>query len=51
MIGAIIGDVTGSSYEFDNNTEDYDLDLFREGTTFTDDTVCTIAVADAPIFH
>jgi len=51
MIGAIIGDVTGSSYEFDNNTEDYDLDLFREGTTFTDDTVCTIAVADAILHH
>ena len=50
MIGAIIGDIAGSSYEFDNDMEHYDLDLFREGTTFTDDTVCTIAVADA-ILH
>lgn len=50
MIGAIIGDVIGSSYEFNNVTDRYDFDLFPEGTTFTDDTVCTIAVADT-ILH
>lgn len=50
MLGAIIGDVIGSSYEFNNVTDRYDFDLFPKGTTFTDDTVCTIAVADA-ILH
>lgn len=46
MIGAIIGDIVGSDYEF-NNTSEYNFLLFEEGTDFTDDTVCTIAVADA----
>lgn len=46
MIGAIIGDIVGSIYEF-NNTFDYDFPLFSEDSTFTDDTICTIAVADA----
>ena len=46
MIGAIIGDIVGSDYEF-NNTSDYDFPLFAEGSDFTDDTICTVAVADA----
>jgi ADP-ribosylglycohydrolase len=46
MIGAIIGDIVGSKYEF-NNTFDYNFKLFDEGCNFTDDTICTIAVADA----
>lgn len=46
MIGAIIGDIIGSDYEF-NNTTDYNFPLFAEGSDFTDDTICTIAVADA----
>lgn len=46
MIGAIIGDIVGSTYEF-HNTKDYNFDLFPEGSDFTDDTICTIAVADA----
>lgn len=46
MIGAIIGDIIGSDYEF-NNTTDYNFPLFAEGCDFTDDTICTIAVADA----
>lgn len=45
MIGAIIGDVIGSAYEF-NNTKDYNFPLFTKTTTFTDDTVMTIAIAD-----
>lgn len=45
MIGAIIGDVVGSVYEFDNiRTKDFPL--FSEQSRFTDDTVCTVAVAD-----
>ena len=46
MIGAIIGDIVGSVYEF-NNTFDYDFPLFSENGSFTDDTICTIAIADA----
>ena len=48
MIGAIIGDIAGSDYEF-NNTTDYDFPLFGIGSDFTDDTICTVAVADAII--
>lgn len=46
MIGAIIGDIIGSTYEF-HNTQNYDFELFPQGSSFTDDTVCTIAIADA----
>ena len=46
MIGAIIGDIVGSKFEF-NNTFDYNFNLFDKGCNFTDDTICTIAVANA----
>ena len=46
MLGSIIGDIVGSTYEF-HNTLDYNFELFPQGSTFTDDTVCTIAIADA----
>ena len=46
MLGAIIGDIAGSKYEF-NNTFDYDFEIFGEGCDFTDDTICTVAIADA----
>lgn len=46
MIGAIIGDIVGSKFEF-NNTFDYNFKLFDYGCSFTDDTICTIAIADA----
>lgn len=49
MIGAIIGDIAGSSYEF-NNTSDYNFPLFDASKDFTDDTICTVAIADA-ILH
>lgn len=45
IIGAIIGDIVGSFYEF-YNCKSTDIALFTSGTTFTDDTVMTIAVAD-----
>lgn len=44
IIGAIAGDVIGSAYEF-NPTRDYDFDLFTPTSTFTDDTVLTMANA------
>lgn len=46
MLGAIIGDIVGSAYEF-NPTNDYDFELFNDDCGFTDDTICTVAVADA----
>ena len=46
MLGAIVGDIVGSVYEWDNiKTKDYPL--FREDCFFTDDTVMTCAVAEA----
>lgn len=46
MIGAIIGDICGSKYEF-NNIKNTDFNLMDDDCHFTDDTVCTIAVAKA----
>lgn len=46
MFGAIAGDVIGSVYEF-HNVRRTDFELFPEKATFTDDTVATVAVADA----
>ena len=46
MLGAMIGDIAGSKYEF-NNTFDYDFEMFGGGCDFTDDTICTVAIADA----
>src|SRR3954465_5178932 len=45
MLGAIIGDIVGSIYEHDN-IKMKDFPLFAEGVTFTDDTICTVAIAD-----
>jgi hypothetical protein len=45
MIGAIAGDVVGSTCEF-HYTKSIDFDLFTPGSTFTDDTMMTVAVAD-----
>jgi len=45
MIGAIIGDIVGSIYEF-NNHKSKEFTLFKKESTFTDDTVMTVAVAD-----
>ena len=44
IIGAIAGDVIGSAYEF-NPTRDYNFELFTPESTFTDDTVLTMANA------
>lgn len=44
MLGAIVGDMIGSKYEFDN-VKTTDFDLFPHGCRFTDDTVMTLAVA------
>ena len=46
MLGAIIGDIVGSRWEF-NPTNNYNFELFSDENGFTDDTICTVAVADA----
>ena len=46
MLGAILGDMVGSPYEFDrNNYKHKDFPLLSENSHFTDDTVMTLAVA------
>jgi ADP-ribosylglycohydrolase len=45
MLGAIIGDIIGSPYEF-NNVNDKVFELFTKCSHITDDTVMSVAVAD-----
>lgn len=47
MLGAIIGDIIGSVYEFDNYLSKDFQPLFHPSAFFTDDTICTVAIADA----
>ena len=47
MYGAILGDMIGAPYEFDRGNKTKDFPLFGEKSQFTDDTVMTIAVAEA----
>ena len=45
MLGAIAGDMIGSPYEF-SNAKTKDFPLFSEGSSFTDDTILSVAVAE-----
>ena len=47
MIGAILGDIIGSPYEFDRGNKTKDFTLFSKNSTFTDDSVMTLAVGMA----
>ena len=47
MYGAILGDMIGSPYEFDQGNKSKEFPLFPGESHFTDDTVMTIAVAEA----
>jgi len=48
MLGAILGDIIGAPYEFDRGNKTKDFPLFLPGRSkFTDDSVMTIAVAEA----
>lgn len=49
LLGAVCGDIIGSYYESHSTKYRYDFPLFRDKSRFTDDTVCTIAIADALI--
>ena len=44
MLGALVGDIIGSVYEF-NNVKSTDFELFTPQSVFTDDSVMTLAVA------
>ena len=46
MFGAFIGDIIGSKYEFDN-IKTKSFPLFSRGCDYTDDTIMTVAVAEA----
>jgi type I restriction enzyme M protein len=52
MLGAIIGDIVGSRFEWDNY-KGKDFEFFGKGCKFTDDTVMSLAVCDAYLkgFH
>ena len=45
IIGAIVGDLIGQAYEF-HSTKYYDFKLLNDKSHVTDDSTCTIAVAD-----
>lgn len=45
ILGAIVGDIVGSTREW-NNVKNEDFELLPVGSRFTDDTVMTLAVAE-----
>ncbi|MBR3494059.1 MAG: ADP-ribosylglycohydrolase family protein [Clostridia bacterium] len=47
MYGALLGDMIGAPYEFDRGNKTKDFPLFSRRSEFTDDSVMTIAVAEA----
>lgn len=48
LLGAIAGDTIGAPYEFDcNNIKTTEFPLFNRASGFTDDSVMTVAVAEA----
>ena len=47
MYGAILGDIIGSPFEFDQGNKSKEFPLFSKNATFTDDSVMTIAVGYA----
>ena len=46
MIGAILGDIIGSQFEW-SRSKRYDFPLFTEACRFTDDSVMTLAIGEA----
>ena len=47
MLGAIIGDIAGSKFEFDRGGLTKDFEFMGGSDRWTDDTVMTIAVGEA----
>lgn len=50
MKGAIIGDIIGSIYEY-NNIKTKDFPLFQDKCFYTDDSIMTIAIAQGILYH
>lgn len=50
MLGSIIGDIAGSVYEFNNYRAKDFAPFFHSKAAFTDDTVCTVAIAEALLY-
>jgi len=46
MLGAIIGDIVGSRFEF-NNHKSKEFEFMTEECEVTDDSIMTLAIADA----
>lgn len=49
MLGAIVGDIIGSPYEF-NNIKSVDFPLFSDKCKTTDDSICTAAIASKLVY-
>ena len=47
MFGAILGDIIGSRFEFTNRPIKRDFKLIKKESHFTDDSVMTLAIAEA----
>lgn len=48
LLSVAVGDIAGMPYEFVGRTKDYGkVDLLRADSSYTDDTVCTFACAEA----
>lgn len=47
MYGALLGDMIGAPYEFDRGKKTKEFPLFIEDSKYTDDSVMTVAVAEA----
>ncbi len=47
MYGALLGDMIGAPYEFDMGNKTRDFPLFGKRSVFTDDSVMSVAVAEA----
>ena len=48
LLSEAIGDIAGMPYEFSGRTKNYDsINLLHPSNTYTDDTVCTFACAEA----
>lgn len=47
ILGAIIGDIVGSRFEFLKTFPKYNFKMFGSSNLFTDDSIMTVAIADA----
>lgn len=47
MLGAVVGDIVGSPYEFDRGDKSTTFELFSPAAGYTDDSVMTLAVGQA----